>query len=260
MELTVNIPVIKYESSNAIELDDMVVKEYALTIFLDGEEFVTLLCTPSSLDLLTIGFLLSESIIKSKDDIIKLRVDEGKGIADVLTSEAGSIAKRLHGKRTMTTGCGKGSSFYNVMDSISCRKVAAELQLDAEYILELMKDFNKRSELFLNTGGVHSVALGDAAGIILFHEDVGRHNAMDKVIGEASIMGIGLSDKIVLTSGRVSSEILIKAAKAGIPVIVSRSSPTDLAVELSVRLGVTVIGFARGHRMNIYSNPERIRR
>lgn len=259
MELTVNVPIIKYESGNVSELDDMVVKEYALTILVDGEEFITLLCTPSSLDLLTVGFLLSESIIKSKADIRKIRVDEGKGIAEVLTFGTGTIAKSLHGKRTMTTGCGKGSSFYNVMDSLNCKKVLGIVQLHAQLILELMKDFNKRSELFLNTGGVHSVALGDAEGIILFHEDVGRHNAMDKVIGEASMKSIALSDKIVLTSGRVSSEILIKAAKAGIPVIVSRSAPTDLAVELSVQLGITIIGFARGNRMNIYSNPERIR-
>ncbi len=259
MELTVNTPIIKYESGNVSELGDMVVKEYALTILLDGEEFITLLCTPSSLDLLAIGFLLSESIIKSKDDIRKIRVDEGKGIAEVLTTGTGSIAKKLHGKRIMTTGCGKGSSFYNAMDSLNCKKVIGTIQLDTQLILELMKDFNKSSELFLNTGGVHSVALGDAAGIILFHEDVGRHNAMDKVIGEALMKSITLSDKIVLTSGRVSSEILIKAAKAGIPVIVSRSAPTDLAVELSRQLGITIIGFARGQRMNIYSNPERIR-
>jgi len=122
-----------------------------------------------------------------------------------------------------------------------------------------MRDFNKRSELFLNTGGVHSVALGTDEGILLFHEDVGRHNAMDKTIGEASLKNIELFDKTVLTSGRVSSEMLIKAAKGQIPVIVSRSAPTDLAVELANNLGITIIGFARGQRMNIYSNPGRVK-
>ena len=259
MELTGSIPITKYENGTTAAMEDIVVREYALTILLDGEEFITLLCTPSSLELLTIGFLLSESIIKSKADIKKIRVDEEQGIADVVTTGTGVIAKKLHGKRTMTTGCGKGSSFYNAMDSLSCKKVSGEMRFGAQAVLELMKDFNKRSELFLRTGGVHSVALGDAESIILFHEDVGRHNAMDKVIGEAAVKDIELSDKIVLTSGRVSSEILIKAAKAGIPVIVSRSAPTDLSLELSVQLGITVIGFARGHRMNIYSNPGRIR-
>ena len=258
MELTRDIPIIKYENGTVSSIDDMVVKEYALTIILDGEEFITLLCTPSSLDCLAVGFLLSESIIKSKADIKKIKVDEEKGIADVTTIESSLIAKNLHGKRTMTTGCGKGSTFYNAMDSLSCKKVSSGMELSVQAILELMRDFNKRSELFLSTGGVHSVALGTDAGIMLFHEDVGRHNAMDKVIGEASLKDILLSDKIVLTSGRVSSEMLIKAAKGQIPVIVSRSAPTDLAVELAGQLGITVIGFARGQRMNIYSNSGRI--
>lgn len=258
MELTGNVPVTRYENGTAEIVEDTIVKEYALTIMLDGEEFITILCTPSSLEYLTIGFLLSESIIKSKANITKLRLDEKKGIVEVFTEGAGLIARKLHGRRTMTTGCGKGSTFYNAVDSLSCKKLEVDLQLDAEQILELMKDFNKRSELFLSTGGVHSVALAGGGGILLFHEDVGRHNAMDKVIGEAAHKDIQLSDKLVLTSGRVSSEILIKAAKAGIPMIVSRSAPTDLAVRLSEQLGITVIGFARGRRMNIYSNPGRI--
>ena len=259
MELTKDISIIKYENGTVSSVDDMVVKEYALTIMLDGKEFITLLCTPSSLDCLTVGFLLSESIIKSKAEIKRIRIDEEKGIAEVNTFESSLIAKNLHGKRTMTTGCGKGTIFYNAVDSLSCKRVSRVMELSIQAIIELMRDFNKRSELFLNTGGVHSVALGTDTGIILFHEDVGRHNAMDKIIGEASLKDIELSDKIVLTSGRVSSEMLIKAAKGQIPVIVSRSAPTDLAVELANNLGITVIGFARGQRMNIYSNPERIK-
>lgn len=259
MDLTRDITIIKYENGTVSSVDDMVVKEYALTIMLDGEEFVTLLCTPSSLDCLTIGFLLSESVIKSKADIKRIRIDEEKGIADVNTIESSLIAKKLHGKRTMTTGCGKGSTFYNAVDSLSCRKVSSCIELSVQSILGLTRDFNKRSELFLSTGGVHSVALATDSGIMLFHEDVGRHNAMDKVVGEASLKDIELSDKIVLTSGRVSSEMLIKAAKGQIPLVVSRSAPTDMAVELAKQLGITVIGFARGQRMNIYCNPERIR-
>ena len=259
MELTKDVPIIKYENGAISSVKDMVVKEYALTIILDEEEFITLLCTPSSLDCLTVGFLLSESIIKGKADIKRIRIDEEKGIAEVTTLESSLIAKKLHGKRTMTSGCGKGTSFYNAVDSLSCKKVSRVMELRVQAILELMKDFNKRSELFLNTGGVHSVALGTDTDIILFHEDVGRHNAMDKIIGEASLKDIELSDKMILTSGRVSSEMLIKAAKGQIPVIISRSAPTDLAVELASNLGITVIGFARGQRMNIYSNPERIK-
>lgn len=259
MELTRDIHIVRYENGEVSTAEDMVVREYALTIFLDGEEFITLLCSPSSLECLVIGFLLSESIIKSKADIERIRLDEERGVADVLTNTSSSLAKSLHGKRTMTTGCGKGSSFYNAMDSLHCRKLTEGPQYSAQAVIDLMKAFNKSSELFRDTGGVHSVALADAEGIVLFHEDVGRHNAMDKVIGEAALRGLGLSDKIILTSGRISSEMLIKASKAGIPMIVSRSAPTDLAVELSGRLGITVVGFARGNRMNVYSYPERVK-
>ncbi|HWQ29966.1 MAG TPA: formate dehydrogenase accessory sulfurtransferase FdhD [Negativicutes bacterium] len=259
MELTRDIHIARYENGEVSESEDMVVREYALTILLDGEEFITLLCSPSSLDCLVTGFLLSESIIKSKADIDRIRLDEERGIADVLTYARGSLAKSLHGKRMMTTGCGKGSSFYNAMDSLHCRKVTEGHIFSAQTVLDLMKAFNKSSELFRDTGGVHSVALTNSEGIVLFHEDVGRHNAMDKVIGEAAIKEVGLSDKIILTSGRVSSEMLIKASKAGIPAIVSRSAPTDLAVELAERLGITVVGFARGNRMNVYSCPERVK-
>lgn len=259
MELTRDIHIVRYENGEVAEAEDMVVREYALTILLDGEEFITLLCSPASIDCLVTGFLLSESIIKGKADIERIRLDEERGIADVLTNKSSGLAKSLHGKRTMTTGCGKGSSFYNAMDSLHCRKVAESPRYSAQSVLELMKAFNKSSELFRDTGGVHSVALADAEGIVLFHEDVGRHNAMDKVIGEAAIRELGLSDKLILTSGRVSSEMLIKASKSGIPVIVSRSAPTDLAVELAERLGITVAGFARGNRMNVYSCPKRIK-
>lgn len=259
MELTRDIHIIRYENGEVSTTEDMVVREYALTIFLDGEEFITLLCSPSSLECLVIGFLLSESIIKSKADIERIRLDEERGVADVLTKTSSSLAKSLHGKRTMTTGCGKGSSFYNAMDSLHCRMLTEGPQCSAQAVIDLMKAFNKSSELFRDTGGVHSVALADAEGIALFHEDVGRHNAMDKVIGEAALRGLGLSDRIILTSGRISSEMLIKASKAGIPMIVSRSAPTDLAVELAGRLGITVVGFARGNRMNVYSCPERVK-
>ncbi len=259
MELTRDLEIIRYENGKSAREKDIVVREYALTIFLDGEEFITLLCSPSNLDCLVTGFLLSESIIKSRADIERIRLDEERGIAEVSTHESGSIAKELHGKRMMTTGCGKGSSFYSAIDSVYCRKLPEGPEYKVQSLLELMKAFNKSSELFRDTGGVHSVALAGAEGIVLFHEDVGRHNAMDKIVGEAAIKGLSLSDKLVLTSGRISSEILIKASKAGIPVIVSRSAPTDLTVELAVRLGITVVGFARGNRMNVYSCPERVK-
>ena len=120
--------------------------------------------------------------------------------------------------------------------------------------MDLIKEFNKSSQLFLDTGGVHSCALCDINKIIIFKEDIGRHNALDKVLGKALLEDIDFRDKIILTSGRISSEILIKTAKRQIPVIVSRSAPTSLSIDIAKKLNITLIGFARGKRMNIYSN------
>jgi FdhD protein len=258
MNLTERVFVIKYDGGAVSKFEDIVVKEYALTIVLDGVEFITLLCTPEMLEYLTIGFLLSESIIKGFEDIRSIRVFEDRGIVEVNTEESSSIAKKLYGKRTMTTGCGKGATFYNAVDSLSCRSVTGDVKVDVQDIIELMKKFNKNSELFLSTGGVHSVALCQGKEILLFHEDIGRHNALDKVIGEAAFKGIDTSDKMMVMSGRISSEILIKAAKRKIPIVISRSAPTDLAIDYANNLGITVIGFARGNRMNIYTRDDRI--
>lgn len=258
MALTGKVNIVRYENGTVSRVEDIVANEYAFTIFLNGEELVTLLCTPSALDYLTIGFLISESFIKSMKHIESLRIDGDKGIAEVETANKSPLAKQFFGKRTMTTGCGKGTTFYSAVDALSCKRVTGELTIRAGCIVELMRDFNKRSELFINTGGVHSAALADNNGIVAFHEDIGRHNALDKVVGEAAAKGICLKDKLIATSGRISSEMLIKAAKREIPIAISRSAPTDLAVQLGEQLGITVIGFVRGSKMNIYSNPNRI--
>ncbi|MGE5630517.1 MAG: formate dehydrogenase accessory sulfurtransferase FdhD [Caulobacteraceae bacterium] len=258
MDATSKVSVAKYGGGIVSSVEDIIAREYALTIILDGDELITLLCTPQNLEYLAVGFLVSESIIADRKDVKNIRVFEDKGIVELETTKSSTLAKKLYGKRTMTTGCGKGATFYNAVDSLSCKIVDSDMKVYAQDILELMRKFNKCSDLFTNTGGVHSACLCTDKEFLLFHEDIGRHNALDKIIGEAVTKGIELTDKLILTTGRISSEILIKAAKRGIPVIVSRSAPTDLAVELANELGVTVIGFARGARMNIYSKKERI--
>ena len=258
MEQIKKINVTRYHNGQLEKVEDLVVQEYPLTIFLNGEELLTLLCTPQSLEYLAIGFLVSEGFLSRKEDIKSIKVWEEKGMIEMETYKQRNMAKDLLGKRTITTGCGKGTTFYHVMDSLHCHVNSSEISVGAEKILALMGQFNKMSDLFLNTGGTHSAALSDGETILLFHEDVGRHNAVDKIIGECMMREIHLKDKLLITSGRISSEILIKAAKRGIPIIVSRSAPTDLAVQLGEEVGITVVGFARGNRMNVYSGKTRI--
>lgn len=249
-----NIDILRVKGEEIIEEDDIIIIEYPFTIFVDDKELITLLCSPSSLEELTIGFLHSEGFIEEYSDIKKIHIDKDNGIAYVNLKTRSHLREKLQGKRTITSGCGKGTLFYNVLDSFKSKKIEKPIDIKIEEIKSLVREFNHKSELFLNTGGVHSCALCTKFDIIIFEEDIGRHNALDKILGKALKDNLDLSDKIVLTSGRISSEMLIKVAKRGIPVIVSRSAPTSLSVELARELNITVVGFARGEKMNIYSN------
>lgn len=253
MDTAKNYNIQKIKGSIAERIDDLVVIEYPFTIFIDDEEIITLLCTPKCLKELSIGFLLSESIIENFDDILKIQIDENNGRGYVYLKERKKLTESLLNKRTITSGCGKGTVFYNVIDSFKSKKIEQLISVNADDVVRLMKEFNHKSELFLTTGGVHSCALCDLEKILYFQEDIGRHNALDKILGAALMDNLDLKDKIILTSGRISSEILIKSAKRGIPAIISRSAPTSLAVDISRELNILLIGFARADKMNIYN-------
>lgn len=254
MDTTKGYNIIKIKGDNSQQLEDIVVIEYPFTIFIDDEEIITLLCTPKSLKELTLGFLYSESIIDSLDAIEKVQINEDKGRGYVYLKERKKLTENLLGKRTITSGCGKGTVFYNVIDSFKSKKIEKSIFINMDNVVQLMREFNHKSELFLTTGGVHSCALCDLEKILYFQEDIGRHNALDKILGYAFMENLDLKDKMILTSGRISSEILIKAAKRGIPAIISRSAPTSLAIDMAKELNILLIGFARSDRMNIYTS------
>lgn len=243
----------KYQNEEVDEVEDLVVCEYPLTIFLNDQEFITLLCSPKSLKNLSIGFLYSEGIIKSASDIDSINIDEKMGYAYIKIGNVSKFAKQLYGKRVITTGCGKGSIFYNALDSLKCKQFKNNLDIDYKKLLDIMKLFNKKSELFLETGGVHSVGLIDGDDILYFEEDIGRHNALDKIIGNCLIDNVNIEDKAIITSGRITSEIVLKCAKLGIGCIISRSAPTNLAIDTGKKLNIEIIGFARGNKLNVYN-------
>lgn len=258
MERTNTIDIIRLRDGEMELIEDTVISEYPLTIFINEKELVTLLCSPEGLEYLAVGFLVSEGIIKNMEQIEKVSIDKDRGHAYVDLKNKSIFTEELFGKRTITTGCGKGTVFYNVLDSLGTKKINHPIKIESQKILELSRKLNDESQLFRETGGVHSCALCDEERIILFHEDVGRHNALDKIIGEALLLGLNLNDKILISSGRISSEMIIKTIKNNIPMIVSRSAPTDLSVEIAKQFHVTLIGFARGNRMNIYNGAENL--
>jgi len=245
------------ESSN---IEDVVAREFPLTIILNNQELVTLLCSPKNLKYLAIGFLASEGLIGSKEEIKKVLVDEQRGVVRVETGEDRSTDSEIIFKRFITSGCGRGASFYNATDAQNQAKIESRIEVSAYSILSLMNEFQHRSHLFRTTGGVHSAALCDKQNILIFSEDIGRHNAIDRIFGQCLMEEIPTEDRLIVTSGRVSSEILLKVARRNIPIIVSKSAPTDLSVKLANDLGLTLLGFVRGKRINAYSNDWRIKR
>jgi FdhD protein len=254
------LAVLKLTETGSSTVEDMVAKEAPLTIMLNNQELVTLLCSPADLKYLAIGFLSSEGLLRSKNEIKRITVDDRRGIVRVETEGDEEPARDALFKRFITSGCGRGASFYSSADAQVQRKVESKIELSTLRVMALVKEFQHRSQIYRTTGGVHSAALCDTGNIIVFSEDIGRHNAVDKIFGECLLNDIATDDRIIITSGRISSEIVLKIARRNVPIIVSKSAPTNLGVKLADNLGVTLIGFVRGKRMNVYTHSERIAR
>jgi len=250
---TVTIKRINNEAQENIS--DSIIEEIPLDLFVNYEFYASLMCTPFETKELAVGFLFSEGIISSIDAIISIEEKYENRLCIVLDHE---IEVDDNNTRTITSGCGNGSVHTKSLEECSIKFIDSNCKFESNNILILMKEFNNKSELFKVTGGVHSCCICSASNLLIFSEDIGRHNALDKVIGKALMNNIHLDDKLVMTTGRISSDIVIKVAKAGIQTIVSHSAPTTLALSLAKAANITLIGFARGSRMNIYSNSHRI--
>ena len=256
---TEKVNILRLTEDNLSETEDTVVHEFPLTIVLNDQELVTMLCSPANQKELAIGFLYSEGLIEPREEIKNVTLHEGTGVIRVETEGGDELAREVLFSRLITSGCGRGASFYNATDATG-KKVESLLQVSVGEILALTRDFQRRSETYRATGGVHSAALCDTRNIIVFNEDIGRHNAMDKVFGECLLKDIPTDDCLVITSGRISSEILLKVTRRNIPVLISKSAPTSLGVRMANELGVTLVGFVRGKRANVYTNTWRIAR
>jgi len=200
--------------------------------------------------------LCSEGLITTKEDIRDIALDKEKGFIAVTTREPGKFAGNILSRRLIGSSGGKG-----VIQNIDRRQGArnnSRITISSYEVVTLIGDFIQRSDVYKSTGGVHSAALCTSQKIILFSDDIGRHNAIDKIFGECLLMDIPVDDRMLLTSGRVSSEIVLKVAKRNIPILISKSAPTKMGVELAHNLGITLIGFVRGITMNIYSHPWRM--
>jgi FdhD protein len=224
--------------------------EMALAVYVNRQELVTILCTPSKLNCLVLGFLYAEGIIAGLDDVASLRVCEEDSLADVMLIDP---EYELPRHRTLTSGCGRGATFKT-----EGQKVDSDLVATPEAILSLMKQLQDRMELYRVCGGVHASALCDTRNLLVVAEDIGRHNTLDKIQGECLLKGITTKDRLLLSTGRLSSEMLSKAAKMQVPVVVSRHSITGSAAEVARDLGIALVGHARGSSLSVYTHPERL--
>ena len=251
------VDVVRIDRGARQNLADEVTDEVPLTIYLGDRELVTLLCSPASLKELAVGFLYSAGVVSSADDIENIVIDKSRWAASVSLKDKDAPAELIF-KRLYSSGCGKGVLFYNALDLMHRKVLASDATISADKISELMRSFERKSESFKKTGGVHSAAFSDGKSILIFNDDIGRHNALDKIIGEALMKKLNMQDLIVLTSGRISIDVMFKVQKIGAPFVISRSAPTDQAVKLASASNITLVGFARGRRMNVYSGEQRI--
>lgn len=257
-EITTSQAIVRYNGQHFVRDEDIIAIESALTIVLDGNEFATMVCTPSELEELVVGFIASEGVIRSYQDIDSLHIDEDKGFAYVDLVNKQSIQKDFHSKRFIGSCCGKGRQFYFHNDVKTAKTVMSNLTITPKQCCKLMEEMQESSPDFQQTGGVHNAALCTEDGIVISRTDIGRHNALDKLFGYCLIHKIPLKDKIIAFSGRISSEVLLKAAKIGVGIILSKSAPTNLALNLADELGITAVGFIRGNGFNVYTHHQRI--
>ena len=242
----------RYTANGMTTMEKEVVRESPVTVYVNGMELITFLCTPHNLRYLVLGFLYLEGIISSLDEVALLRVCDEEEMVDVRLTQDVELPTR----RVLTSGCGGGTTFTNL--TAQTNKLDSTLKVTPSQILGLMRRLHSEAELYRTTGGVHTSALSDDQQLLVMASDVGRHNTLDKIQGQCLLEGIDTRDRILLTTGRLSAEMLNKAAKMQVPILVSRTSPTDLAVEMAKAWGITLVGYARGGQIHVYSGEERV--
>jgi len=251
--------VVRVEKPGRSTQRDLIAAEALFTLSVNGTSVVSLACTPMDLEDLAAGFLFSQRLICSAQDLKSVTVRPEEGLIEAETTTPVDASHVIGRIGAIGSGCGAGAfSLESVLEMSRAWRIRSEICAPATAVSDLMRRFQGSSELFKSTGGVHSAALCDSERLILHRDDIGRHNAVDKVFGRCLLADIPTRDRVLLTSGRVSSDILIKTALREIPILVSRSAPTSLAVELASKVGMTLVGFARRERLNIYTNDWRI--
>jgi FdhD protein len=243
--------VIKIKDQTAEEVLDLIAVETRISIAVNGKNVLSLYCTPTMVRELVVGLVHNEGLIEGEWCAERMSIVYD----DEIKIDIPATGKVFEGERTVTSGCAGG---IKLVRERPAEKVSDTTVFRADTIKKLYREFQQRSDSYKMTGGVHSASLSEATQMLVFAEDIGRHNAVDKAIGYCLLENISFEGKIMMVSGRLSSEIVLKCAKCHIPLLVSRAAPTTLAVETAEAAGLTLIGFMRGDRMNVYAGMQRI--
>lgn len=242
----------RYENGTLNPVKGQVVSEFPVRLFVNGRELATLVASQHQLKYLIAGFCRMQGFVQALDDIQSLGACQEFGIAHVWLR--GEIPERL--QPVLTSGCGSGIVFGPLR--LLKNRQDKNASITPEAVIELMQALARKAEKYQSHGGIHSAAVGDGKHLLLYAEDIGRHNTLDRIAGEALFKQMDLSGKILVTSGRVSTEMVLKAARLGISLIASRTSPTSLAVEVSEQAGITLVGYLRSKTFEVYAHPERL--
>ncbi len=234
-----------------------VVTEKPLTIFLNRQEIVTAMTLGDYPDYLAVGFLKNQNMLKDDDVIIGIDVDEELGVVVVRTDRTTNYEEKLQ-KKIQTSGCAQGTVFGDMMEQIDQITLNKNTMLRTSTMLSLIKAINTMPSLYLSAGAIHGCVLAKENEILAYIEDVGRHNAVDKIAGWMRVNGISGDDKLFYTTGRLTSEMVIKCVQMRIPVLMSRSGFTQSGVDMARQTGLTLIGRARGKRFTALSGLDRI--
>lgn len=256
------VEITKYDlaTRTSKKMVDYVAEEKPLHIFVNTTYWATILCTPLNLKEMAVGHLLSEGILKSTEEIREVELKEKDGTCHVKLQPAVNLEERLSlsrlHQRVVTSACG-GQSIYQYQRKPA--KVTSSLTVKADVLFNAVNQLNFKAEVFRQTGGVHAAAIYTADGaLVAMAEDVGRHNAVDKGIGMAALKQTCFSKCFLASTGRLSGDIVFKAAKVGLPIVASLGAALDSGVDMAEAANLTLVGFVRGKRMNIYTFAERI--
>jgi FdhD protein len=228
-----------------------VIEEALVTLYVNGEELATIMVTPHELECFALGFLKNEGLVDSYEEVDHVYVSANHCVDVWLTRTIEKPEREI-----LTTGCGRGITFKD--PSVNMKPLEDDLKTRPEALSDLFKELHFPGSLHARSRGVHTAGLSDGSEVLAIAEDVGRHNTVDKLLGKCMLEDIETKGRILLATGRVSSEMLAKGASMGCPIIASRNSATSMSVEMARSWNITLIGYVKQNSMRVYSHPERL--